>query len=164
MLRALFIFFNLSAQTIDVDHDRIVINGNRIAPDMFIDHIFGKYLLRVFQEEKKKCTFFGRKDQLFPVFIESHRRRIITERTGFQYVGTVQNQILVSADQRFYFGSENQRTERLGNVVIGTEGKTVQGIIIFIPSADDHNRSADTLASDLLDHFETFHIAQHNVH
>lgn len=54
MLRALFIFFNLSAQTIDIDHDRIVINGNRIAPDMFIDHIFGKYLLRVFQEEKKK--------------------------------------------------------------------------------------------------------------
>ena len=61
MLRALFIIFDLATQTVDVDHDRIVIDGNRIAPDVFIDHVFGEYLLRVFHEEKKERTFFGRK-------------------------------------------------------------------------------------------------------
>ena len=62
MLRALFIIFDFAAQTVDVDHDRIVINGDGIAPDMFIDHIFGEYLLWVLHKEKKECAFFGRKE------------------------------------------------------------------------------------------------------
>ena len=121
MLRALFIIFDFAAQTVDVDHDRIVINGDCIALEMFIDHIFGEYLLWVLHKEKKECAFFGRKDQFFSVLIEPHGRRIIAERTGFQNIGAVQNQILIPADQCFYLGSKNQRTEWLGNVVIGTK-------------------------------------------
>ena len=36
---------DLTTKPVDVDHDRIVINGNRIAPDMLIDHILGENLL-----------------------------------------------------------------------------------------------------------------------
>ena len=164
MLRALFIIFDLAAQTVDVDHDRIVIDGDGIAPDMFIDHIFGEYLLWVLHKEKQQCAFFGRKDQFFSVLIEPHGRRIIAERTGFQNIGAVQNQILITADQCFYFCTKNQWTERLGNVVIGSERKTVQGIIVFISSTDDHNRGADTLITDLFDDLKTFHVAKHNIH
>ena len=42
--RILSVVLDLTTKPVDVDHDRIVINGNRIAPDMLIDHIPGENL------------------------------------------------------------------------------------------------------------------------
>lgn len=51
------VVFDLAAETVDVDHNGIVIDRNGIAPDMLIDHIFGKYLLRMLQKQEKQRTF-----------------------------------------------------------------------------------------------------------
>lgn len=51
------VVFDLAAETVDVDHNGIVVDRNGIAPDMLIDHIFGKYLLRMLQKQEKQRTF-----------------------------------------------------------------------------------------------------------
>ena len=110
--------FCLSSSPVDVDHDRIVINGNRIAPDMLIDHILGENLLRILHKKQKKCRLLGRKDKFFAIFVKTHGCGIIAEWTAFQSIGIVEYQILVAADQCFYFGTKYKRSERLGDIII----------------------------------------------
>lgn len=102
----------------DVDHDCIVINGNRIAPDMLIDHVLGENLLRMLHKEQKKCRLLGRKDKFFAIFVKTHGCGIIAEWTAFQSIGIVEYQILVAADQCFYFSTKYKRSERLGDIII----------------------------------------------
>ena len=77
MDRFLAVILDLSTEPVDVDHDGIVIYSDSISPDMFVDHIFGKNLLRMFHKHEKKGTFLGRKDQFFSVFVKTHGRSFV---------------------------------------------------------------------------------------
>ena len=131
---------------------------------MLIDHVLGENLLRMLHKKQKKCRLLGRKDQLFVIFVKTHGCGIIAEWTAFQSIGIVEYQILVAADQCFYFGTKYKRTERLGDIIIRTKGKSVQGIIVLVTSADDHNRGTDPLIAKPFDDLKSFHISQHNIH
>ena len=52
MYRFLPVCLDLSAEAVDIDHDGIVIHGHTGAPDLFIDHVFGKDLARI---KRKNC-------------------------------------------------------------------------------------------------------------
>ena len=84
-----------------VDHDRIVINGNRIAPDMLIDHILGENLLRMLHKKQKKCRLLGSKDKFFAIFVKTHGCGIIAEWTAYQSIGIVEYKNLVAEDKCF---------------------------------------------------------------
>ena len=91
---------------------------------MLIDHILGENLLRMLHKKQKKCRLLGRKDKFFAIFVKTHGCGIIAEWTAFQSIGIVEYQILVAADQCFYFGTKYKRSERLGdmqdyNTIIG---------------------------------------------
>ena len=118
MRRILSVVLDLTTKAVDVDHDRIVINGNRIAPDMLIDHVLGENLLRMLHKEQKKCRLLGRKDKFFAIFVKTHGCGIIAEWTAFQSIRIVEYQILVAANQCFYFGTKYKRSERLGDIII----------------------------------------------
>ena len=51
--------------------------------------------------------------KLLTVFIKTHGRSIVAEGAGFQHGGIAQDQILIPADQSFYLGTQNYRTEGL---------------------------------------------------
>ena len=51
MLWFLPVFFDLAAQTVDIDHNGIVINGDGGSPYLLVDHIFCIYLARMLNKK-----------------------------------------------------------------------------------------------------------------
>ncbi len=47
MFWILAVGFYLAPQAVNINHDGIIINGDGVSPDVFVDHILCKYLLRM---------------------------------------------------------------------------------------------------------------------
>ena len=72
MLWALFIFFDLAAEPVDIYHNGVVIDGDGVAPYLLVDHVLGKHLLGVLHKEQEERAFLGGKKKLLTIFIKTH--------------------------------------------------------------------------------------------
>lgn len=58
MSRFLPVFFNFPAEPVDINHNGVVINSYAVPPYMFVNHIFGKHLVRMFHKQKHQMAMF----------------------------------------------------------------------------------------------------------
>ena len=104
MLWGTGVVLDLAAQAVDVHHDGIVVHGDQVAPDLLVDHVFGKHLLRVADKEQQEGALFLREVELHIVFVKPHGGGVAEERPAADLLAVLLREALAPADEGFDLG------------------------------------------------------------
>ena len=157
------VIFDLLAQAVDVDHDGIFIDDG-LAPDQIIKHILGKDTVDIVEKQFHHGVFSRRQRDLAVIFIKVQRAGIVGKGAGSDQLAGSGQIVAAAADQRLDFSTECNGIEWLGDIVIGTDVETVEGIDILFAAADDHNRRLNSLFADDLDSLKAIDARHVDIH
>ena len=116
------------------------------------------------EEEQEHGTLLGGEDQLFIIFVEAHRGGRVGEGTAADIFRIRGDAGFISPDERFHLGSENQRAERLCDVVIRAEREPVERVVVLAAAADDHDRGVEPPCTNIPDDLKALHVTEGDIH
>ena len=71
---------------------------------LLVDHVFGKYLLRVADKEQQEGALFLREVELHIVFVKPHSGGVAEERPAADLLAVLLREALAPADEGFDLG------------------------------------------------------------
>ena len=151
---------DLAPQAVDVDHDGVVVHRHRRAPHPLVEHVLGEYLVGVLEEQKQQGALPGGQVQHLLPLEKAHGGSVIAEGAAAQLLGSGRGKFPAAPQQSLHLGSQYHRAEGLCDIVVCSQGQSVEGVVVLVAAADDDDRGLDPPLPQPAQHLKALHVSQ----